>query len=201
MRTGSQLSQPSERHFDPFRAIHHGDRARQIHRNDQHRSRVNYVCGAEARNPAEYVSQRTIRCSYVDSVNRQIVVISDYFLIERRHQSKTSLRAGGFNAKSIWHKPVTIFQNTGKHFFNGAVTPGSSVSLGTSATSYWFPMNRPGPAAKQPSPVSGQMTIKMWRFPQPVTPTVYSARWIPFTQGPCRAGWTTSREMISPVAD
>ena len=37
-------------------------------------------------------------------------------------------------------------------------------------------MNLPGPAAKQPSPSSGQTTTKVVRFPQPVTPTVNSAR-------------------------
>jgi hypothetical protein len=35
---------------------------------------------------------------------------------------------------------------------------------------------RPGPAAKQPSPPSGQMTVKTTRLSQPDTPTVYSAR-------------------------
>jgi hypothetical protein len=34
----------------------------------------------------------------------------------------------------------------------------------------------PGPAAKQPSPPSGQMTVKTTRLSQPDTPTVYSAR-------------------------
>src|SRR5262249_2092561 len=39
------------------------------------------------------------------------------------------------------------------------------------------------------------MTTKVVRLPQPATPMVYSARWIPFTKGPCRAGWMTSREI------
>src|SRR5262245_56013025 len=46
--------------------------------------------------------------------------------------------------------------------------------------------NGPGPAAKQPSPPSGQMTTNVLRSPQPDTPIVYSARWIPSTQGPWR---------------
>ena len=49
-------------------------------------------------------------------------------------------------------------------------------------------VKRPGPVAKQPSPPSGQITTKVLRSPQPATSIVYSARWIPCTQGPCMAG-------------
>src|SRR5262245_22366769 len=44
------------------------------------------------------------------------------------------------------------------------------------------------------------MTMKVVRLPQPETPMVYSARWIPFIKGPCRAGWMTSREIMVGVA-
>src|SRR5215472_18897633 len=56
------------------------------------------------------------------------------------------------------------------------------------STLFYQLWNGPGPAAKQPDPPSGQRTTKTLRCPHPATPIVYSARWIPFTNGPCSAG-------------
>jgi hypothetical protein len=39
-----------------------------------------------------------------------------------------------------------------------------------------YRMKEPSPAAKHPSPPSGQMTTKIARFPQPLTPMVYASR-------------------------
>jgi len=44
------------------------------------------------------------------------------------------------------------------------------------------------------------MTTLVARCPQPDTPIVYSARWIPLTRGPWYAGWTTSRDSTVAVA-
>jgi len=46
-----------------------------------------------------------------------------------------------------------------------------------------------GFAAKHVSVPIWQMTTYVVRWLQPSTPTVYSTRCTPFTQGPCTAGW------------
>jgi hypothetical protein len=82
---------------------------------------------------------------------------------------------------------------------SGADHPGAVMEARATYHIYCQSWKRPGPAAKQPSPHWGQMTTNVVRRPQPLTPIVYSARWLPFTQGPWRAGWTTSHEIMTGV--
>ena len=110
-----------------------------------------------------------------------------------------------------WHiYDMELFLTLGAFSFVVSMLTNESTYL-IPLSSKWGPLGRekvyrcqswnlPGPVAKQPSPQSGQMMIYVWRLPQPSTPIVNSACWIPCIKGPCGTGCTTSLEIKTPCA-